>query len=422
MPIRHRLSRRAQLAGGQPISQLMARALAQPELISLAAGFVDEETLPTAAVAEAFQSLMEHPGRARAALQYGSTPGYGPLRETILARLRAADGNPASERDLTIEQVIVAAGSNQLLHLLVESLCDADDIVLCAAPTYFVFLGLLANFGIRSVGVVTDEQGPIPAAIDEELARREQAGELDRVKAIYVSSYYDNPAGTTVPWERRRQIVEIARRWSHDVKIHVIEDAAYRLLRYEGHDVPSMRAVDEAGDTVILTDTFSKSFAPGLRVGWCVLPPHLVDPVASQKGNIDFGSPNFSQHLMAEAIERGLVEPQVARVRANYRQKRDAMLAACEKYLSSMPGVSWLRPAGGLYVWLRLPESVDAGPDGTLIERALAEGVLYVPGQYFYPSAGVPAQRNTIRLSFGVQSRENITRGIEALARAIAKG
>ena len=420
MPDRQRLSKRAKLAGGQPISELMTQALAQPDLISLAAGFVDSDSLPVEAVREAMDALLSDPQQAKAALQYGSTPGSPQLREALLERLRADDGDPACEAELSIVQVLVGAGSNQLLHLVIETLLDPQDIVLCAAPSYFVFLGMLANLDLRSVGVATDEDGMIPEALEQELARCEAAGDLPRVKAIYVCSYFDNPSGTTLSAERRGQIVEIARRWSKKTKIYIIEDAAYRQLRYSGPDVPSMRAFDEAGDTVILADTFSKSFSPGVRVGWVVLPRHLVGPVADQKGNIDFGSPNLNQCLMATVLRRGLYDPQIGRFRENYRSKRDAMLQAVDEHLAGIEGAGWHRPAGGLYVWLRLPEEIDAGPSGPLVEAALAAGVLYVPGEYCYPSEGAPREKNTIRLSFGVQPCEKIRHGIEALARAIA--
>ncbi|MCH8047319.1 MAG: PLP-dependent aminotransferase family protein [Planctomycetes bacterium] len=417
---RQRLSKRAKLAGGQPISELMTQALAQPDLISLAAGFVDSDSLPVEAVREAMDVLLSDPQQAKAALQYGSTPGSPQLREALLERLRADDGDPVCEAELSIDQVLIGAGSNQLLHLVIETLLDPQDIVLCAAPSYFVFLGMLANLDLRSVGVATDEGGMIPEALEQELARCEAAGDLPRVKAIYVCSYFDNPSGTTLSALRRGQIVEIVRRWSKKTKIYIIEDAAYRQLRYSGPDVPSMRAFDEAGDTVILADTFSKSFSPGVRVGWVVLPRHLIDPVTDQKGNIDFGSPNLNQCLMATVLQRGLYDPQIERFRENYRSKRDAMLQAADEHLAGIEGARWHRPAGGLYVWLRLPEHVDAGPSGPLVEAALAAGVLYVPGEYCYPSEGAPREKNTMRLSFGVQSCEKIRHGIEALARAIA--
>jgi 2-aminoadipate transaminase len=412
-------SQRASWAEGQPISELMSRALANPHLISLAAGFVDQQTLPVSATQTALDDLFADADSARAALQYGTTPGYPPLREALLAQALEMDGVSAEEVKLSVDQIVVTAGSNQLLHLVGESLLDPGDIVLCASPTYLVFLGTVANIGARSVGVASDAQGMIPEALAQTLARLEADGQLPRVKAIYLVPYFDNPSGITLPLVRRIEIVEIARRWSKKGKIHVIEDAAYRQLRYFGDDVPSTRLCDEDGDTVIVAGTFSKSFSPGIRVGWGILPPHLVDPVCNQKGNIDFGSPNFSQHLMAKVLERGLFASHIQQIRTSYRKKLEAMLDAADEFLSPLPGVSWFRPQGGLYVWAQLPESITTGTSGQLFDTAIRAGVLYVPGEYCYPSQGEPVRRNTVRLSFGVQSCEKIRQGIAAFARAI---
>jgi 2-aminoadipate transaminase len=411
-----RLSQRAGWAEGQPISHLMSRALAEPKLISLAAGFVDQQTLPITPTRQAVGSLMADPEVARAALQYGTTAGLPQLRSILLERFLADN---ACCHDLSIEQVVLTAGSNQLLHLVCESLVDVGDIVLCAAPTYLVFLGTLSNVGARSIGVAIDRFGMVPEALEARLAQLDRAGLLERVKAIYLVPYSDNPCGLTMPLERRARIVEIAKRWSRANRIHVIADAAYRELRYEGVDVPSTLTVDDDGDSVVVTGTFSKSFSPGIRVGWGILPRHLVGPVCDQKGNIDFGSPNFSQALMAQVLQQGLFEPHLETVRAGYSRKLQAMLAALDQHLGTVDGVRWVRPSGGLYVWVELPEEISTGPDGQLFDAALQEGVLYVPGQFCYPMEGEPVRKNTMRLSFGVQSPDKINQGIGALARAV---
>ncbi len=414
-----RLSQRAAQAANQPISYLMQHALAHPEVISLAAGFVDQQSLPVEATLAAAQALLGEPLRGRAALQYGTTAGYAPLREEVLRRLLEADGLTEAETNLSVDQVVLTAGSNELLHLLADTLLDPGDIVICAAPSYFVFLGMAAGLGVRTVGVEMDEDGIIPDAVEEQLSRFDRSGELPRVKAIYVVSYFDNPSSITLAKERRGPLVEIAQRWSKHHRIHILEDAAYRELRYDGDNLPSLRAYDPDGDTVILTETFSKSFSPGIRVGWGILPRALIGPLLEQKGNVNFGSPNFTQHLMAAVLQQGLFDEHVERLRTAYRVKLDAMLAAADEHLAGLPGVHWLRPSGGLYVWLQLPEEIDTGPDGRLFHAALEEGVLYVPGQYGYPREGVPPRHNMIRLSFGVQSPERIRQGVEALARAV---
>jgi len=259
----------------------------------------------------------------------------------------------------------------------------------------------------------------IPEALEETLRQLRRAGQLQRVKAIYLVPYFDNPCGITMPLERRGRIVELAKRHADQSPIHVIADEAYRDLRYLGHDVPSTLTIDDEQETVMVAGTFSKSFSPGIRVGWGILPRHLVGPVCSQKGNIDFGSPNFTQHLMTRVLQRGLFEEHLGRIRDAYRLKLETMLAALDEHLGPIDGVTWLRPRGGLYVWLELPEGLSADTGGRLFEAALEQGVLYVPGSYCYPASGSPVRRNTLRLSFGVQSPQRITEGIAALGSAV---
>ena len=416
-----RISQRARQAAEQPISYLMQETIARPELISLAAGFVDPETLPVGPVAEATESMFGDSRAGRTALQYGTTAGDLELREAILARHIAADGVAPGSGRYSVDQVVLTAGSNQMLHLLGETLLDPGDIVLCSSPCYFVYLGTLQNLGARMIGVEADDEGVIPDALEAELQRLQASGELSRVKAIYVTSYYDNPTGATLPAARRTEILELAWRYRTDGIIHIIDDTAYRELTYYGDDVPSISAYDDEGDTVIHTGSFSKSFSPGVRVGWAILPHAIVKPLSNQKGNVDFGSPNLNQRLMAIVLRRDMYDSHVKKIQASYRVKLEATLAAVDEHFSSFADVQWIKARGGLYVWMTLPESVDTGPDGPLFRRALDEGVLYVPGVHCYPTEGAPVRRNTIRLSFGVQSPESIATGVEALARALTE-
>lgn len=418
MPKQSRLSQRALRAAGQPVSYLMQQALTRPELISLAAGFVDQTTLPVDAVRQAVDYVMSDPARGRSALQYGTTQGDFQLREMLLDRLAAADGVDFGGRGLTVDRVVATAGSNELLFLIGETILDPGDIVLCAAPTYFVFLGALKNLGARSYGVAIDDEGMIPEALEDALTQLDAAGELARVKAIYVTSYYDNPSSITLTAARRAALVEIAKRFSRHGSIYVIDDAVYRELRYFGDDIPSLLAVDEESDTVIHTSSFSKSFSPGVRVGWGMLPAELIEPVCNQKGNIDFGSPNLSQRIMAAALQLGLFDRHVERLRESYRPKLTAMLEALDEHLGDVPGVGWSEATGGLYVWLEVG-GVDTGPGGPLFQQALDEGVLYVPGIHCFPVEGESPRTDMIRLSFGVQPPDRIRLGIAELAAAI---
>ena len=411
-----RFSQRGYASADQPISVLMAQALAQPDLISLAAGFVDQTSLPVEIVRAASEKLLSQPEVGAAALQYGTTAGHSGLRDVICQRLAEADG--ISSEGLAA-RCMVTAGSNQLLHLVAEAILDEGDVVLCAAPTYLVFMGTLAGVHATSWSVETDHEGMVPESIEATLRQFEEKGELHRVKAIYGVTYFDNPQGISTTPARRAAIVEIAKRWSRKHKIYVIDDTAYRDLRYEEQDEPSLLAYDDMGSHVIETGTFSKSFSPGIRVGWGVIPAELFNVLVQLKGNIDFGSPNFSQALMAEILTSGAHEQQVETLRSAYCEKRDAMLAALEASFGGKDEVSWVHPKGGLYVWLSLPEAVKTGPKGQLFDEAIRRGMLYVPGQYCFPTEGVPGKTNTIRLSFGVQSPDRIHEGIASLAAAV---
>jgi 2-aminoadipate transaminase len=204
MPNSNSLSRRAHGAGGEPLaSLLMARTLAQPELVSLAAGFVDHATLPVELTGDALREIWSDATNARATLQYGSNAGYPPLRQQILDRLLRADALPAATARPGIEQVVVTAGSNELLYLVSDTLLDPGDIVLCGSPTYYVFLGTLGNLGAMAVGVDIDQAGLIPEALEDRLATIQRQGELSRVKLIYLTSSFDNPTGLTLPADRQ---------------------------------------------------------------------------------------------------------------------------------------------------------------------------------------------------------------------------
>lgn len=419
------LSQRAGRLADSPISYLMTKALAHPELVSLAAGFVDLHNLPVDAARTAALEVLAEPTSARAALQYNATSGDPALRMQVLERVLAQDaaalGGERPARlpgSLELDRVVLTAGSNQLLFLVCEALLDPGDIVLCDSPTYFVFTGMLRGMGARAIGVASDAGGMRADALDAELARLEAAGELSRVKAIYAMSYFDNPRSITLARDRRSEIVRIAKARSTAAPIYLIEDAAYRELRFSADDLPSLFSHPESDDFVIYAGTFSKSFSPGVRVGFGILPSALVAPVLALKGNLDFGSPNLNQRLVSEVLRLGLYEPHVAMLRAMYARKRDAMCAAIDRELAGA-GV-YLRPEGGLYVWLQLMADVDTGPNGPLFGCALEEGMLYVPGEYCFPN---PAResRSCMRLSFGVQTEERIATGIACLARAIAR-
>jgi 2-aminoadipate transaminase len=405
-------------ASRQAIGYLMQQAVENPDVISLAAGLVDPATLPVEETRDALAGLLSDDLRARQALQYGTTQGSERLRKILLKHLAGLEGCAPDELGVDVDQIVLTTGSQQFLSLVSEVLLDPGDICLVAAPTYFVFLGVLNGLGARAVPIPADEHGMQMDALESTLEGLEAGGELDRVKMIYVVSYYENPSGTSLSAERREQVVRIAKRWSKRHRIYVVEDAAYRELRYDGPRLPSVWSYDRK--TVILAQTFSKSFSPGLRVGFGMCPKELLAPVCDRKGNEDFGSANLNQHLLAAVMEGGLYRAHVERLRRSYREKRDCMLRAAETHFAGIPGVTWLQPHGGLYVWMTLPPDFDTGFESELFRRATrVERVMYVPGELFFAGEPTAQVRNHMRLSFGVQSPEGIELGMERLSSAV---
>jgi 2-aminoadipate transaminase len=414
------LSAQALRTTDAPISTLIRLALETPGLISLAAGLVDESSLPREEVARAAADVLARPDAARAALQYGTTQGHPPLREKVLAAACAADGVRPAELGLSPDDVVVTTGSQQLLYLLGEVLLDPGDVVVTEAPSYFVYHGVLAGKGVRVLGVPTDADGLDTDALEALLRRLERTGDIDRLKLIYTVDYFQNPTGLTLSLPRRRRLVELARRYGRDHRILILEDAAYRELRYDGPDLPSIKSFDETNEYVVSAFTFSKPCAPGLKTGYGLLPRDLVGPVLRLKGGHDFGSNNFAQHVLDRLLETGAYGRHVAELVGVYRAKRDALLEALEREFGDWPGVSWTRPAGGLYVWLTFPPEVDTGPTSRLMRAALAEGVLYVPGQFGHLNEGGRVPTCEARLSFGVAGPESLAEGVRRLRRAAA--
>jgi 2-aminoadipate transaminase len=413
------LSRRALQTADQPISYFMQQAVENPGLISLAAGLVDPVSLPAAEVSAALQELLGRPESAQAALQYGTTQGYLRLRDRLLARTTVLDHVTPAELSLSVADVVITTGSQQLLYLVGELLLDPGDIVITEAPSYFVYQGTLQSLGARTLTVPMDGEGMDTAALEALLGRLERSGELERVRLIYTVDYFQNPTGLTLSLPRRQHLLELARRYSRRQRLLILEDAAYRELRYDGADLPSIKSLDRDNAHVILAMTFSKPCAPGLKTGYGLLPRGLAEPLLRLKGNHDFGSNNLTQHLLDRLLESGAYDRHVAELCRVYRHKRDTLLQALAEQFAGLPGVRWTTPHGGLYVWLTFPAGMPTGPGSELMRAALLEGVLYVPGQFCYVNgANGPLPAGEARLSFGVAPPALLTEGVRRLARA----
>lgn len=411
-------SRKAIHTPESPISYFMEQALQNPHLISLAAGLVDAPSLPAAEIAAAVADLLADPVTAKAALQYGTTQGYLPLLQKIVTHVAALDGLSPKDLGVTAKDVLVTTGSQQLLYMLSELMIDEGDIVITESPSYFVYHSVLAGNGTRVLTVPMDEEGMIVADLESLLQRIERDGDLSRVKLLYTVDYFQNPTGLTLSADRRRELMEVITRWAPKQRILVLEDAAYRELRYEGDELSSLKSLDPHNRHVIYAGTFSKPCAPGLKTGYAVMPTELIEPLVRMKGNHDFGSNNLSQHIADRLLDTGVYAAHVHELRNVYREKRDAMLSALEEHFGDLPGVTWTHPRGGMFVWLTLPAEIVTSPGSAFLKAAIKEGVLYIPGEFGYVSEGGDVPRSEARLSYGDAAIPMIREGVKRLRRA----
>ena len=407
------LGRRSQ---APPISWLMEIALARPGLISLAAGFTDSESLPTGDARELLDEILRASQTGRAALQYGTTAGDPVLRRLTAERVRRQDGAPRPSPRHAPERIIITSGSQQLLYMVTEALCDPGDIVLVEDPTYFVFLGILQSHGLAARGVPMERDGLDLARLEAVLAALKRGGGLKRVKLLYLVSYFQNPTGVTTSFAKKRAALKLLRQYERAAghPIYLVEDAAYRELRFTGADVPSALMLPGAAERVIYGGTYSKPFATGVRVGFGLLPTAVHRVVMRIKGNHDFGTSNLLQQLLARALASGRYEKHLAVLRRRYARKAAVMLRALKAHFPKH--AEWWTPEGGLYFWARLPRRVKSGQTSRLFRSALKHGVLYVPGGLCY--AHDPTRRkpdHELRLSFGGASEASLRAGIARL-------
>ena len=412
------LSELARRTPEPPISWLMKLSLDHPKLISLAAGFTDNESLPVDEARDLLQELLTSPKRGRPALQYGNTAGDAVLRELTATHIQQSDESRKSAA-YSPANTIITHGSQQLLYMTVEALCDAGDIVLVEDPTYFVFLGITASHAVQCRGVKLDEDGIDLADLENHLESLKRSGELPRVKMLYLVTYFQNPTGRTTRFAKKQAALELLKRYERAAghPIYLLEDAAYRELRFSGEDECSALGAPLA-DRVIYAGTYSKPFATGARVGFGILPPEIFTAMARIKGNHDFGTANLLQQLLARALASGTYQKHLPRLRDRYTAKANRMVRAVRQYFP--PEVKWAEPRGGLYVWAQLPARMKSGVKSKLFQTALKRDVLYVPGELCYcddPTRKKPNRE--MRISFGGAKDADIPVGIERLGRVL---
>ena len=429
------LSKMGQRTAVPPISWLMHAALSRPKLISLAAGFTDNSTLPVEISRKLLNDILRSPKTGQPALQYGITAGENNLRALTAKHLQKLDGGHDSGH--SPEHVIITGGSQQLLYMTLEALCDEGDIILVEDPTYFVFLSILQSRGIKARGVKLERDGIDLPHLEKVLERLKKSGELRRVKALYLVTYFQNPTGATTSLAKKAAALKLLKKFERAAghPIYLLEDAAYRELSFPGRaDLPVSRAEQQlrptipptaltlpgAAERVIYTGTYSKPYAPGARVGFGILPEPIFTTVQRIKGNHDFGTANLLQQLLARALETGLYEQHVAKVQKNYARKACVMKSALAEHFPA--NVEIWESGGGLYFWARLPKHISAGVKSKVFQAALKADVLYVPGELCYaddPSRAKPD--NELRISFGSANEENIRKGIARLGEVLKK-
>jgi 2-aminoadipate transaminase len=438
------------------ISWLMKTALSRPKLISLAAGFTDNATLPTEISRRLLNDILRSPKTGRPALQYGTTAGESHLRKLTASHLHKLDSSSFSSSSSSLkpearmrmsmkdeddsyspEHVLITGGSQQLLYMTIEALCDEGDIVLVEDPTYFVFLSILQSRNLQARGVKLERDGIDLVHLEKVLERLKKSGELRRVKALYLVTYFQNPTGATTSLAKKRAVLKLLKKFERAAghPLYLIEDAAYRELSFPGRaDLPVSPAEPQlrpaapptaltlpgASERVIYAGTYSKPFATGVRVGFGILPEPVYTAVLRIKGNHDFGTANLLQHLLARALATRLYDRHVAKIRKNYARKAAVMRRAMAKHFPA--SVEIWEAGGGLYFWARLPEGIATGVKSKVFQAALKADVLYVPGELCYADDPVRARPDhEMRLSFGSASDENIREGINRLGAVLKK-
>lgn len=380
--------------GASEVRALFAVA-SRPEVVSLAGGMPYIPALPAELLRETADAVLAEHGST--ALQYGSGQGVPKLREQIL-EVMALEGI----RGASLEDVVVTTGSQHALELVSKLFLDPGDVVLAEGPSYVTALVIFKSYQAETRHVAMDEHGMIPESLRETIARTRDEGRP--IKFLYTMPTFHNPAGVTMTWERRMEILEIAR----EHRILVLEDNPYGLLYFDGPPPQAIRSVDEEG--VIYLGTFSKTFAPGLRVGWALAPHAIREKLVLANEAAVLSPSSFSQFVVSEYLARHDWKAQIDVYRGVYRERRDALLESLGEYL---PKLHATRPTGGFYVWLSLPDHLDSK---AMLPRAVKELVAYTPGTAFFSDG---QGRTAMRLCFSYPEPDYIREGVRRLSLVI---
>lgn len=367
----------------------------RPEVVSLAGGMPNLTALPIDEISKVFADVILHDGQA--ALQYGSGQGHPILRDQI-TQIMALEGISAHPDD-----VIVTTGSQQALDLISRIFIDPGDVVLVEAPSYVGAIGTFRQYQAKIVHVAMDDDGLIPESVRQAITSVRASGRT--IKFLYTIPNFHNPAGVTLSLARRREIIEIAR----ENNIFIVEDNPYGLLGFNQDPYRAMRADDQ--ENVIYLGSFSKTFAPGLRVGWAAAPHAVREKMVMASESTILCPSNFAQMAISRYFATQPWLDQIKNFRELYRERRDAMLEALGQHFPA--SATWTKPRGGFYVWVTLPDGIDTR---AMLPRAITARVAYVPGTAFYADG---FGTWSMRLSYCYPTPERIQEGVRRLATVI---
>ena len=364
----------------------------QPGVISFAGGLPAPESFPIEEMKQVSVKVLEEQGGS--ALQYSTTEGYAPLRGLIAKRMNN------SGIDIKPDQILITNGSQQGLDFSGKLFINEGDVVICESPSYVGALNAFRAYMPKFVEVSMDDEGMIMEDLEKALIENPKA------KFIYVVPTFQNPTGRTMSIERRRKLVQLAAEY----KIPIIEDNPYGELSFEDTDIPPIKHFDTEG-IVIYLGTFSKTFCPGLRIGWVAASPEILRKYVLAKQGADLQANTMSQIELYKFTEMFDFDAHVERVRNIYKSRRDAMLNTMEKEFPS--NIKYTHPNGGMFTWVELPEGIDAAD---ILKKSLEYKVAFVPGSSFFPNGG---HENNFRLNYGTMTEDLIVEGIKRLGEVL---
>jgi 2-aminoadipate transaminase len=389
------LSNNSKVLRRSEIRELLKHTI-NPGVISLAGGLPYPGLFPIEELKDIVATVLDREGAQ--ALQYGPTEGDPRLIDFLVRWMREHEG-----AEIDHSYFLICSGAQQALDLIGRVFIDPGDPIIVGLPTYLGAIQAFQSYRANLIGVPVDKQGMDVERVEEIL--KEFAGKGLKVKFIYIVPDFQNPTGVTLSLERREKLLALC----YEYDTVTIDDSPYRDLRYEGEPLPMVGPMDKRG-YAFSVHTFSKIFAPGPRLGWIVANPAIMDKLVMAKQPADLCTSSFSQAILFEFLNRGLLKSHIAKTVEQYRKKQEAMLQALDKYMPKDAGIDWTHPEGGLFLWMCLPEHLDAD---VLFPKAIEKKVVYVMGSAFHFDR---SGKNSLRLNFSYPSEGEIDEGIKRLA------